>query len=362
MAKGGGKQPTETTQHVYQSSLPEYAKPYYEDLMKRAQQETAQPYQAYQGPRVAGFNSDQQAGFQAARDYAGAGTPEALTNASGGITTAMGNVAGMSDFSYTPGQINGTYAPTDFSLQSFDMNSINDYMNPYIGNVLDVARRDAMRTAGIQRQGIESRAGQAGAFGGYRHAIQESELDRATQDTIARYEAQLLKEGYTDAANRAVDMFKFGAGQDLEKQRLGEQSKQYGATYQQTADTANQQNQLQAALDSAKIRLQSASTSIDAANAQAQIAAIEDEIRRNQANALLTTGAQQQAMQQKQYDTAYEDFTNQRDYERQNLQFLSGILNGVPVSANSNVMTYQAPPNQMSQMLGMGLGAAGLWG
>jgi hypothetical protein len=70
----------------------------------------------------------------------------------------------------------------------------------------------------------------------------------------------------------------------------------------------------------------------------------------------------QNAQSQAGMDMAYQDFLNQRDYDRQNLNWMSGILRGVPVSANSNVTgyQYQAPPNQMSQVAGLGLGAAGL--
>lgn len=53
-------------------------------------------------------------------------------------------------------------------------------------------------------------------------------------------------------------------------------------------------------------------------------------------------------------DLAYSDFTNQRDYERGQLNFLSGLLRGVPVNANSTVSEYQ-PSNPTSQLAGLGL-------
>ena len=66
-------------------------------------------------------------------------------------------------------------------------------------------------------------------------------------------------------------------------------------------------------------------------------------------------GVQQQGLAQSSLDQAYKDFINQRDYERQNLQFMSGIMHGVPVSAQSEVLSYEAAPNPVSQMLGMGI-------
>ena len=59
-------------------------------------------------------------------------------------------------------------------------------------------------------------------------------------------------------------------------------------------------------------------------------------------------------------DTAYSDFTNQRDYDRNQLNFYSGILRGVPISPTQETTTYRAPPSQMSQLLGLGVGGLGL--
>jgi hypothetical protein len=70
-------------------------------------------------------------------------------------------------------------------------------------------------------------------------------------------------------------------------------------------------------------------------------------------------GTQQQQQAQQALDVAYQDFINQRDYERQNLQFLSSLLHGVPIAAESNVIGYQNS-NPLSQLLGTGIGAIGL--
>jgi hypothetical protein len=56
----------------------------------------------------------------------------------------------------------------------------------------------------------------------------------------------------------------------------------------------------------------------------------------------------------------YSDFMNQRDYDRNQLNFYSGILRGVPISPTQESTTYNAPPSQMSQLLGLGVGGLGL--
>ena len=66
----GGGQPTQSTTNT--SNLPEYARPYFERMMGRAEAESNQPYVSYGGQRIAGFTPDTQAGFQATRNVQGA--------------------------------------------------------------------------------------------------------------------------------------------------------------------------------------------------------------------------------------------------------------------------------------------------
>ena len=53
---GGGVAPTPTKSTVTQTNLPENAEPYYKSLMDRGEAESETPYQAYGGPRIAGFD------------------------------------------------------------------------------------------------------------------------------------------------------------------------------------------------------------------------------------------------------------------------------------------------------------------
>ena len=54
------------------------------------------------------------------------------------------------------------------------------------------------------------------------------------------------------------------------------------------------------------------------------------------------------------------DFLNQRDFPRQQLGFMSGILRGVPVSPTMETTKWAAQPNPLQQMMGFGLGGMGL--
>lgn len=64
-----------------------------------------------------------------------------------------------------------------------------------------------------------------------------------------------------------------------------------------------------------------------------------DALTMNQINAMFGIGQNQQLLEQAKLDMAYNDYVNQRDAERQNLMFLSSLLQGVPISANQDVLT-----------------------
>jgi hypothetical protein len=51
----------------------------------------------------------------------------------------------------------------------------------------------------------------------------------------------------------------------------------------------------------------------------------------------MEAGKYLQDYDQSKLDLAYNDFVNQSDYQKQQLNWLSGILHGVPVTADSRV-------------------------
>mgnify|MGYP003654383327 FL=1 len=79
-----------------------------------------------------------------------------------------------------------------------------------------------------------------------------------------------------------------------------------------------------------------------------------------QAEALEGLGLTRQQFTQANLDLARKDFINQRDYEKQMINFLGGVLRGVPVSPQSEVVEYQPPPSFGGQLVGAGVAGAGL--
>jgi hypothetical protein len=142
------------------------------------------PYQAYQGPLTAGASDLQQQAFAGASDI------------------AMGG--------YTPGSFMG----------SFGAEQANQYMNPYIQASLDPQLKELKRQSDIARLDDAGRLTRAGAFGGSRQAIMESEGRRNLLDK----QQDLIGQGYRTA-------FDTGASRFAADQAAQERSRQFGADF-----------------------------------------------------------------------------------------------------------------------------------
>jgi len=153
--KGGGPPPTpaHTTQQTT-SQYPDELKPFIQDIFGKAKgiedQRSADGYQAYDAPRIAGFNQDQQNAFTGIRDAQGASTP------------------------YFEAQ----ETLIDRSTAGPSAARTAQYMNPYTQNVIDIQQRELGRQGAQERQRIGAGAVGAGGYGGSRQAILEAEQMR----------------------------------------------------------------------------------------------------------------------------------------------------------------------------------------
>jgi len=150
------------------------------------------PYQAYKGPLTAGTSDLQNQAFAGASEIAGAG-----------------------------------YTPTQFSGGLFDTKAAQTYMNPYLSAALDPQLKELNRQSQIARLEDASRLTKAGAFGGSRQAIMESEGRRNLLDK----QAGVLGQGYATAYDKAMAQFNADQGRSMDAQRATEASRQYGADF-----------------------------------------------------------------------------------------------------------------------------------
>jgi len=77
--------------------------------------------------------------------------------------------------------------------------------------------------------------------------------------------------------------------------------------------------------------------------------------------AQLGAGGQQQALEQELLNTQYQDFLNQQRLPYQQMEFLSGILRGLPATGQTQSF-YQQPGSMFGQIAGIGLGVGSLFG
>ena len=99
----------------------------------------------------------------------------------------------------------------------FDPSGIGAFMDPYISQVVEQARKEVMRTGELQKQQADAQAIAAGAFGGSRGAVQKGEIDRAINDQIARQTAGLLSQGFGQALGASHQAFEAGKGRQLQR-------------------------------------------------------------------------------------------------------------------------------------------------
>lgn len=304
MDGGGGQQqqaaPAPTQQTVTQTSIPEYAQPYVQNLLGRAEAATTQDvYQQYPGQRIAGFSPLQQQAFQ----NIGAMQPAAQI----GQGTGLAGIAGLGALG----------AGQQYAQMATDPSQIQAYMSPYLQGALAPQLAEIQRQSDITQQGLKAQATGAGAFGGNRQALQASEQETAKQ----RLMSQAVGQGYQNAFQAAQQAQQYGAG-------LGLQGLQ---TAGQLAGTLGQLGQTQYGQQ----------MGITAAQQQA--------------------GAQQQALEQQRLSQQYQDFLNQVRFPYQQMGFMSDILRGMPLTGTSATSLYQAPPSTMSQNIGLlgGLGSLG---
>lgn len=228
--------------------LSSWAGPYVTDMLGKANAISDEPYQTYGGPLTAGASDLQNQAFQNA-----------------------GNM--------------GNYSPTQFSSGIFDTQAAQQYMNPYLQAALQPQTDEARRQSQITGAQNDTRAVQAGAFGGSRQALMSAENQRNLGTNLANITGQ----GYNTAYNNAQQQFNADQSRNMTAQQNTEQSKQFGA--QQGINNLNTQMQL---------------------------------------------GGVQRGIEQEGVAADLNEFNQQRDDPMKKVQFLSSMVQGLPISTSTN--------------------------
>lgn len=211
----------------------------------------------------------------------------------------------------------------------FQLGDVASYMSPYMTNVMDIEAREARRQADIGRTAEQARLAQAGAYGGSRQAIMEAERQRNLQTQMG----DIATKGLQSAYDRAMEQRLKESGLGLEAQKLGEQSRQFGAEF----GLKGQQAQLQAGLGLGQLGVQQGQFGLDALKT------------------MLGAGQTQQQLAQQPYDFGYQQWQESQNYPYKQATFMSSLLGGLPLAA-APYNTGTSGLSGLMQALGLALG------
>lgn len=333
---GGGGSSGPSNQTVTQTNLPEYARPYFERMMGRAEAASNQPYQLYGGPRIADFNTDQQNAFDITRGLPGSYQPGMQTAQTMTGLAALNSPSQYNAGQHTAGQI------TDPG--TFDTAAAQQHMNPYLNTVLNDQLARMNTRFGEQRLQRNAQAARSGVFGGYRQGVGEAIAERDYNQQINETENNALMQAYREAAGQ------FNADRDA---RLG--AERFNIEQGYNTFGANQ-----GALQQQERLRQSGLSGLLGASQQLFTQAggqLDADLRTT--DALRDIGLQQQQQEQASLDLAHQDWSNQNNYDMNQINFLNSILRGVPITASTTVSQYENP-NPYSQLLGLGMSGLAL--
>ena len=312
--------PTNVTQ--YQSGFAPEIAGYGQSMVGQAAALTdinTNPYQQYQGETTAQFSPLQQQAFNNAATMQ---TDPAL-----GQATAASQAA-------TLGGLNTQYTYNPYQTQSFTSPGMAQaYMNPYLQASLAPQLAIQQQQQGAAQQTQNAQAAQAGAFGGSRFGVQAA----ATGLNNQLANQNLIGQGYNTAYNQGAQQFNTEQGASQQAANLNAQQGQFGAN----------------------LGLQGLNTALQGANTTGTLA--NNQYNQNMGiNALQAQyGGVQQQQAQNIDNTAQQNFLNAQNYPYQQLNFMSNLVRGLPMTQQS-ASVYQAPPSMLSQVAGAGLTAAAL--
>jgi hypothetical protein len=281
---GGGSSPPPppSSQTVSQTSeFPTELKPYIKDVLGKAQaiqeKRETEGYIPYEGPQIAEFSPEQQEAFTGISGLVGQGAqyfdPATRLAASSAIAPRAGEV--------------------------------QQYMSPYMQNVVDIQQREARRQADVAEQQLGAQAVGAGGYGGSRQAILEAEQQRNLQTQLGDIQGRGLAAAYEDAQARMAAQ----RGREL------------------------------------------------AASGQfAQLGQIAPQQALKELTALEAVGAQQQAQSQRGLDIARSQFEAEQTFPEQTLQQYQSVIRGFPLAPTTYQpsQTTTPSPSYLQQFAGLG--------
>jgi hypothetical protein len=230
------------------------------------------------------------------------------------------------------GQQYGMNAGQNYVNQATNPSAVGAFMNPYIQQSLAPQLALLNQQQQLGAQGIAAKAAGQGAFGGNRATLAQG----LNAQNYALAGQQAIGQGYNEAFRNAQQAQQFGANLGLQ-----------GAMQGTSAGLAG----LDTGMRGVGLGLQGVSGAQQGYQGATQAGSALGNIGAQQGQYELAKLALQNQIANQQYNQPF-----------QNLEFQRTMLSGLPVSS-STTQGFQAPPNKLSQMVGLGstiIGGAGL--
>jgi hypothetical protein len=358
-----GQPPPSTTSYGTQvTGIPQYLSDYTQGLLMKANAVAGEQYQLYNAPRIAPFSQDQRDAFQFTRDAVGSTQP------------VVGRGMNMVD---SAGRMNPMGAAQPYMDDAFDMSgtgaafpmldragrmdawrdvsplarqagqrwtqNVDEYMNPYTDRVVD--RIGELGERNLRENllpAVRERSIRSGQYGSSRMRASEGRALRDVQESTLAQQDQALERGYASSA----DIFNRDASRQgaltgtLGQLRLGQQRNvaDIGQT-RGTLTNAEQANRANIGQVVGNLTSMGQRNRIDAGTALSNQGNLLQGMNLRDAAALEGIGSQQQGQLQKNYDLAYQDFLQQRDWPKTQLTFLNSMLRGIPYGTTTQSTT-----------------------
>lgn len=382
---GGGGGPSHTTSTVTQSSLPDWLRPQTEALLGAGTQEYfttrrdpsgemtitgVKPYVPYSAdPRdyVAGFTPQQQ---RVMSETAAMQTPGQFAPASS--LAQMGGAQSLQAGAYQPGQfaVQGVRGP---SLQEFTINApemfggqqAQQYMDPYMQQVVEVQKQKAIDDAQRAQLGQNLAAARQGTYGGARQMIAQTQREAALGKQLSDIQATGSQAAFQQAQqqferDRAAQLGvaqqnlaallgvqQLGAGQSLEAQRANQ------AALMEAQKMAEQSRQF-----GGELGIRGAGQAIQAGQTLGQLGSQQQQADLARMQFQQQIAAMPQELQQQIINQAVQNFALAQEAPYQRLAQYSGLLRGY-ATPTMTTEAYRSSPSPASQLAGLGALAYG---
>ena len=323
MGGGGGGQSPPTTTYSQTSNIPDYAKPYVETMLGATQKQLFNMddsgitgFQAYKP--YSSSPDDYVAGFSPLQQQAQSGAANLQLPGQYGAATGLAGMSGMGSLGAAR---QAGMAGQQYAMGATDPRTTQAYMSPYMQNVVDYQKSQALRDYQMSQPMMQAKAVGQGAFGGNRLALQQSEAQRGLMSQLQGIEAT----GAQSAFQNAQQAQQYGANLGLQGQQAAMQG--YGQAGQAASTLGG--------LGTAQLGAQQGIIGTQAAQ-----------------------GAAQQSQEQQKINQQIQDYAIQQQYPLMQLGFMSNMLRGLPMQAQTTQL-YQAQPSTMQQGIGLlGAGAS----